>query len=442
MPSTPNPASGPDGQQSGDLRADVIVVGGGMVGLSLACALAEAGITSIVVDAADPDQVVQAEFDGRATAIAFAPYKMLTSIGVWPHLASDAEPITEIRVSDGRVGPGARRASASPLLLHFDHRELDHEPFGFIVENRHILGGLMAEARSRPEISLYAPARVETLDRGRARVEVEFTTGSGTKFEKRLRGRAQLVIGADGRNSLVAKSAGISQISGSYGQTAIVTTVTHAQPHGGVAEEYFLPGGPFAILPLTDLPDGSHRSSLVWTETDRASVALLDLDDAAFQAHMADRFGSHLGAVHVAGPRWSYPLGHQHAARFVHDRLALVGDAAHGIHPIAGQGLNLGLRDVAALAEVLADGRRLGADLGGPDLLRRYQRWRRFDSFALFAVTDSLNRLFSNNIPPLRLARDLGLAAVNRAPALKRFFMRHARGTVGALPRLLRGEKL
>lgn len=442
----PPQATEDTGPRAGELRTDVIVVGGGMIGLTLACALAEAGITSMVIDTADPDQVQRAAFDGRATAIAYAPYRMLTSIGVWRHLAPDAEPITEIRVSDGRVGPraGSRAgsSSASTLFLHFDHRELDSEPFGFMVENRHILRGLWAEARSRPEIVLYAPARVETLDRGPDLVAVELTTGSGTSLEKRVCARAQLVIGADGRRSMTARSAGTAQVSGSYGQTAIVATVIHDRPHGGVAQEFFLPAGPFAILPLTDLPDGSHRSSLVWTETNRAGAALLALEDECFQAHMADRFGGHLGAVRVTGPRWSYPLGHHHAARFIDDRLALAGDAAHGIHPIAGQGLNLGLRDVAALAEVLADGRRRGADLGAPDLLARYQRWRRFDSGALFAVTDGLNRLFSNTIPPLRWARDLGLAAVNRAPAVKRLLMRSARGTVGTLPRLLRGEAL
>jgi len=424
------------------IRSDLLVVGGGMVGLTLACALAQVGITSTVIDAADPERIDDAGFDGRAMAIAYAPYKMLTAIGVWQQLSSQAQPITEIRVSDGRVGPGAERRRVSPFFLHFDHRELGDEPFGFMVETRHILTGLWAEARARPEINLFAPARIDDLERGPDRVTAKISTGAEPDTLKTIDVEAALIVGADGRQSLVRNSAGIRRISGSYDQTAIVATVTHAKSHDGVAEEYFLPAGPFAILPLKDAADGSHRSSLVWTETTAAAQALLGLSDAAFQAHLEERFGEYLGAVSVTGPRWSYPLGHQHAARFIDHRLALVGDAAHGIHPIAGQGLNLGLRDVAALAEVLSDGQRLGADLGASALLGRYQRWRRFDSLAMFAATDGLNRLFSNNFPPLRLARDLGLAAVNKAPPLKRFFMRHARGTVGVLPRLLRGEPL
>ncbi|NQV20916.1 MAG: FAD-dependent monooxygenase [Rhodospirillales bacterium] len=425
-----------------EIEAAVLVVGGGMVGLTLACALADVGVTSVVVESMDPNTVVGAGFDGRASAIAHAPYRMLQSIGVWPHLAPYAEAIREIRVSDGRLSAGGPEARCSPLFLHFDHRELDDAPFGYMVENRHILGGLWAAAEARPEITLCAPATVVSLDRGLTLVTATLSYGSETNASKTLLVKAQLIVGADGRRSVVRESAGIRHISGDYRQTAIVATVEHAGDHGGVAEEFFLPAGPFAILPLMDLPDGTHRSSLVWTETTSAAATILGLDNDQFEAQLRARFGSHLGEVSGTGPRWSYPLGHQHALRYIDHRLALAGDSVHGIHPIAGQGLNLGLRDVAALAEVLADGHRLGSDLGSAVLLARYQRWRRFDSFALFAVTDGLNRLFSNDIAPLRLARDLGLAVVNRTPALKRFFMRHARGTVGTLPRLLKGEPL
>lgn len=443
MASTPDSAP-PLTPDEPELNTDLLIVGGGMVGLTLALAVSAAGIRSVVVDAGDPVRTGAPEFDGRAMAIAYAPYQMYRSIGIWPRLAPHAQAINEIRVSDGQVDvkPG-RGQGPSPLFLHFEHQALGDEPFGYMVENRHILAGLWAAAQERPEITLCAPGQLHTLERTPSAVHATIRGlphPSDATTDRHV--RAQLVIGADGRGSKVRKSAGISCFSGSYGQTAIVATVIHAQDHGGIAEEYFLPAGPFAILPLSDLPDGRHRSSLVWTETESAAKALLGLEDAAFDSHLQSRFGDHLGDVATHGPRWSYPLGYQHADRYVDQRLALAGDSAHGIHPIAGQGLNLGLRDVAALAEVLADGHRLGMDLGAPNLLDRYQRWRRADGLILLAVTDGLNRLFSNDIPPIRWARDLGLAAVNQAPGLKRFFMRHARGTVGKLPRLLSGDPL
>jgi 2-octaprenyl-6-methoxyphenol hydroxylase len=249
--------------------------------------------------------------------------------------------------------------------------------------------------------------------------------------------RADLVVAADGRNSMLRRDAGIRTASWRYGQTGIVCTVEHERPHRGIAQERFLPAGPFAILPLT-----GNRSSLVWTERADLAPAMLALDEADFTGEVATRFGDHLRTLRVVGPRWSYPLALLHAERYVDRRLALVGDAAHVMHPIAGQGLNLGLRDVAALAEVLTDTRRLGLDLGTAPVLAGYQRWRRVDAVTLLAVTDGLNRLFSNDLAPVRLARDLGLAAVNRLPPVKRFFMRHARGTVGKLPRLLQGDAL
>ncbi len=428
------------------LETDVLIVGGGMVGLTLAISLAQVGVRSVVVERAERAQITAAEFDGRATAIAFAPYQMLQAIGAWPGLAPHAQAINEIRVSDGRLGAQPQRRVA-PLFLHFDHHKLGDEPFGFMVENRHIQTGLWSAAQQRPEITLCAPARIEdlTCSAGGVRAtifEPDNTPAGSTNSAVGHCVQARLVVGADGRNSTVRAAAEIGCNVGSYDQTAIVATVAHERAHGGIAEEFFLPAGPFAILPLADLPDGTHRSSLVWTETTATAKSMLALGATAFQNHMAERFGDHLGDVVIAGPRWSYPLGYLQADRYVDEHLALVGDAAHGIHPIAGQGLNLGLRDVAALAEVLADGVRLGMDLGSAPLLNRYQRWRRFDGLVLLAATDGLNRLFSNDVTLLRWARDLGLAAVNRAPRLKRFFMRHARGTVGAMPRLLKGEAL
>ncbi|HKX08979.1 MAG TPA: FAD-dependent monooxygenase, partial [Stellaceae bacterium] len=249
--------------------------------------------------------------------------------------------------------------------------------------------------------------------------------------------RARLVAAADGKSSPLRQAAGIRTIEWTYPQTGIVTTVQHEAPHRGVAIEHFLPAGPFAILPLT-----GNRSSLVWTERAELAPRILAMGEADFTAELSRRFGDFRGAVEPVGPRWSYPLMFMHAENYAAERLALVGDAAHVIHPIAGQGLNLGLRDVAALAEVLIDARRLGLDIGDGEALRRYERWRRLDNWMLAAVTDSLNRLFSNAIPPAKLARDMGLAAVNQMPGLKRLFMRHAMGTVGAQPRLARGEPL
>ncbi len=406
------------GQTSGD-RADVLIVGGGLVGLTLGCALAGAGLRVTLVDREAPGAMLDRAFDGRASAIAHASQRALEAIGVWRGMAAEAEPILEIRVSDGD----------SPLFLHYDHRELGEGPLGYMVENRTIRRALHATARALPMLDLRAPAELVALERGGAGVLARLADGGEV--------RAGLVVAADGRDSKLRREAGIRVVSWRYRQSGIVCTVAHARPHRGIAQERFLPAGPFAILPLK-----GNRSSLVWTEREELAPAMMALDEAGFEAEVAERFGDHLGALEVVGPRWSYPLALLNAERYVDTRLALVGDAAHAMHPIAGQGLNLGLRDVAALAEVLIEARRLGLDLGAADVLARYQRWRRLDAVTLLAATDGLNRLFSNDVAPVRLARDLGLAAVNRLPPLKRLFMRHARGTVGKLPRLLRGEAL
>jgi len=401
------------------IEAEVLIIGGGMVGLTLGCALAGAGIEVAVVDRADPAAQVDAGFDGRSSAIAHGSKLALDGIGVWQGMAPDAEPIREIRVSDGD----------SPLFLHYDHRDLGDDPLGFMVENRHTRQALFATARGLDRLHLVAPAGLRQLTRTPALAEAELDDG------RRI--RARLAIAADGRQSAVRRGAGIAVTAWTYDQTGIVCTVAHERPHRGIAQERFLAAGPFAILPLT-----GNRSSLVWTERADLAPDIMALDDTRFHDEMARRFGDFLGDLELTGPRWSYPLALSHAARYADTRLALVGDAAHALHPIAGQGLNLGLRDVAALSEVLVDARRLGLDIGGADVLGRYARWRRVDTTVLLAVTDVLNRLFSNDIAPLRLARDLGLAAVNQLPPLKRLFMRHAMGTVGDLPRLARGEPL
>ena len=361
-------------------------------------------------------------FDGRVSALAYASVRMLAALGVWQALAPHAQPIREILVTDGKCGQ-----AASPFSLHFDSQEVGTQALGHIAENRHIRAALHEAVARQANLELMAPATVKSL-----------TVAAGSAVARLANGdeiSAALVIAADGRESPLRSQMGVQIIGWSYPQTGIVATVEHEKPHNGVAYEHFLPSGPFAILPMT-----GNRSSLVWTEAKTKAPALLALDEAGFNDELARRFGSHLGKTKSAGPRWSYPLSFHLARDFVRPRFALAGDCAHGIHPIAGQGLNLGLKDAAALAEVLLDAGRLGRDIGALDTLKRYERWRRFDSFALAASTDALNRLFSNDIAPLRHLRDLGLGIVDSIGPARRFFMRHAGGDVGKLPRLMKGE--
>ncbi|MDX5360436.1 MAG: FAD-dependent monooxygenase [Alphaproteobacteria bacterium] len=405
-------------------ETDVLIAGGGMAGLSLALALAQGGLSCTVVDALSPETVTDAGFDGRVSALAYAVCRMYRALGVWQHMAPHAQPINDIVVTDGTV-----RGGASPLFLHFDHREIGKEPLGHLVENRHIRLALFAAARDVSAITLIAPGRVTGYSATPDGV-------TGTLADGR-QVHARLLAVCEGRQSPLRAMAGIRTIGWSYRQTGIVTTVAHEKPHHGIAQEFFLPSGPFAILPMT-----GNRASLVWTERTELADALLALDAEDFAAELRARFGDYLGAVEPVGPRWSYPLSLQIATDMIAERVALVGDAAHGIHPIAGQGLNLGLRDVAALAEVMAQARGLGLDPGAFDTLERYAQWRRFDTVSLAAVTDVLNRLFSNDIGPVRLVRDTGLWAAGQVAPLRRFFMRHAGGDVGDLPKLLRGDSL
>lgn len=399
--------------------ADVLIVGGGLVGLTLAVALAGAGVRVTVIDRADPAAMKDAAFDGRVSSLAQGSVAILEGIGVWPAIAPAAEAILEIRVSDG----------ASPLFLHYDHADVGERPLGYIAENRTSREALLKVAETLPDLRLLAPVTLGDLVRGADGVEATLEDGRMI--------RARLAVGADGARSQMRERAGISTVDWSYRQIGIVCTVAHERPHRGIAHERFLPAGPFAILPMTE-----NRSSLVWTEKASFAPDILALDEAGFMAELSARYGDFMGHLEVVGPRWSYPLALRHARHYTSERLALVGDAAHAIHPIAGQGFNLGIRDAAVLAELIVDRLRLGLDPGSPDVLAHYQRWRRFDATAMIAVTDGLNRLFSNDIPPVRLARDLGLAAVNQAKPLKRAFMRHAMGMSGTLPRLARGERL
>ncbi len=403
-------------------QSDVIVSGGGMVGLTLALALGQGGLKTVVVDALPPEKTVAPEFDGRVSALAYAAVRMMRALNVWPHLESQAQPIREILVSDGAIG-----RTASPFSLHFDAQEVGADSLGHIAENRHIRAALFAAIAAEKNVTLIAPASVSELTVEPARVTARLSNGE--EFQ------AALAIAADGRESRLRAQMGIGVIGWSYPQTGIVATVHHARPHNGVAYEHFLPSGPFAILPMT-----GDRSSLVWTEAKDKAPAMLALNEADFDAEVAARFGSHLGETKVEGARWSYPLNFHLARDYVRPRFALAGDCAHGIHPIAGQGLNLGLKDAAALAETVLDAARLGRDIGTADVLKRYERWRRFDSFALAASTDGLNRLFSNDIAPLRQLRDLGLGIVDAISPVRRFFMRHAGGDIGKLPRLMKGE--
>lgn len=401
-------------------QADLIVCGGGMAGLTFGLAAAQGGLKVVVVDALDPAKALDAKFDGRVSALAYASVRMLGALKVWPHLERQAQPIHDILVTDGQPD-----RPASPFSLHFDCAEVGAPSLGHIAENRHIRAA--QQAVSSPNLELLAPATVTKLDIQPGFVLAHLGDGSQVK--------AQLAVAAEGRESRLRAAQGIGVVGWSYPQTGIVATVAHEKPHNGVAYEHFLPSGPFAILPMTE-----NRSSLVWTEAKAKVPAMLALDEAGFDAEVARRFGDHLGATKVIGGRWSYPLSFHLARDYVKPRFALLGDSAHGIHPIAGQGLNLGLKDAAALAETILDAARLGLDIGGLETLKRYERWRRFDSFALAAGTDALNRLFSNDIAPLRHLRDLGIGIVDSIAPARRFFMRHAGGDVGKLPRLMKGE--
>ncbi|MGH7013180.1 MAG: UbiH/UbiF/VisC/COQ6 family ubiquinone biosynthesis hydroxylase [Stellaceae bacterium] len=405
--------------QQRETRVEIAVVGGGLAGVTLALACAAAGLEVALIDRLALDAMLAAKFDGRTTALAHGSKQVMAGLGVWDELAPHAGTILEIRVADG----------ASPFFLHYDHTDIGDQPLGFIVENVRLRHMLYERARSFRNLRYIAPASVARVSDAGAAALVEFADGTRLK--------AGLVAACDGRQSKLRQDAGIESMTWDYRQTAIVACVAHEKPHRGVAVEHFRPSGPFAILPMT-----GNRSSIVWTESRAQAPQLLALPQARFADALQRRFGDFFGRVELAGPVWSYPLSFLHAERYTAPRLALVGEAAHAIHPIAGQGLNLSLRDVASLAEIAVDARRLGLDVGASDLLARYEGWRRFDAVTLAAVTDGLTRLFSNDLKTLGLVRDLGLAAVHRMPRLKKRLMRHAMGAGGNLPRLVRGERL
>lgn len=405
-----------------NIKVDVVVAGGGMVGLTLGLALAKAGVETAVVDGIDPALVRDAGFDGRVSSFASSTRKMLAALGLWERLKEKAQPIFDIVVGDGSV-----RGGASAALLHFDHRDVGDAPLAHMIENRHFRMALHDEAQGVEGLRLVAPARVSGVECVRNKI-VAAVSGSRAI-------EATLCVAADGRDSPLREALGIKTTGWSYAQTGIVATIEHERAHNGTALELFLPSGPFAILPMT-----GHRSSIVWTERSDQAPAFLRLDEPAFLAEVSQRFGDQWGAIRLAGPRWSYPLSMHLASRYVAPRFALAGDAAHGVHPIAGQGLNLGLRDAAALAEVIVDALRLGLDPGALGVLERYESWRRFDNALLATSMDAMNRLFSNDIAPLKFARRAGLDLVDAITPLKQFFMRQAGGEAGEVPRLMRGE--
>ncbi len=405
-------------------QADVLIVGGGLNGPALALALASGGLRSVVIDAQPREARAAPEFDGRAYALALSSRRMLGALGLWRDLAAKAQAINDIKISDGRAGEGA-----APWHLHFDRNEIDDGPMGHFLEDRYLRAALLDAIDRSDLIEHRSGAEAVAQEVGQGRVSV--TLADGSRLD------AAVLVGCDGRGSRVAARAGIARLGWEYRQSALVCAVEHDLPHHGIAHQFFMPPGPLAILPLP-----GNRSSIVWTETrDRAAV-IAGLGPDAYLAELRPRFGDFLGGIRLAGARFGYPLGLSLAESFTAERVALAGDAAHGIHPLAGQGLNLGLRDVAALAEVLVDAHRRGLDVGASDVLAAYQRWRRFDTAMLVAATDGLNRLFSNDHPLLRLGRDLGLGLVNRLPALRRGLIREAAGLSGDLPRLLHGRPI
>ena len=407
-------------------KADILIAGAALNGLAAAVALAGPRalrpLDVLVLDQAEPRNFARDSFDGRASAITASSRRMLEAMGVWDEVAPHAEPMRDIIVTDARPGADTR-----PALLQFGEEDHHGEASAAMVENRHLYGALLDAALASPHIRLKGNTRISAYAFGPGLARV--TTAAGDEA------KASLLIAADGRASPARKAAGIETYGWSYDQSGIVTTVAHERPHHGRAEEHFTPGGPFAILPLTH-----NRSSLVWTERSADAARIMALDDAGFLAELSRRFGGHLGELEVVGPRHAYPLSMQIARSFVGERLALIGDAAHVIHPIAGLGFNLGLRDVAALAESIADAVKLGLDPGSASVLETCARWRRFDTVMTAVATDGLTRLFSNDNSALRTIRGLGLRAAGGLGALKGFFMREAAGETGRLPKLLQGE--
>jgi 2-octaprenyl-6-methoxyphenol hydroxylase len=398
---------------------DILIAGGGLNGPALALGLAQAGFSVAIIDARPQSARASDNFDGRGYALALASQRLLKAIGVWENVAADTQPMLDIKVSDGRAGEGP-----SPFFLHFDHNEIEEGPMGYMCEDRFLYRAFQAALAKTDGITQINEDSVVDQDVTPQGVTVALASGKTLS--------AKLLVGCDGRQSGVAQRAKIKRTGWNYGQTALVCAINHELPHNGVAHQFFMPPGPLAILPLP-----GNRSSIVWSETAENAAAIHSLSDDDYLAVLRPRFGDFLGEISLAGARFTYPLGLSVANQFVAERVALVGDAAHGMHPIAGQGLNAGLRDVAALVETLSDAKSRGEDIAAIDVLERYQQWRRFDTSTLVAATDLTNKLFSNDNPLLRLGRDFGMGAINAIPALRRTFIREAAGLTGDLPKLM-----
>ena len=405
--------------------ADILIVGGGLNGPALALALARGGLRVAVIDTRPAPARAEAGFDGRAYALAIASKRLLTVTGIWQRVGDKAQPIHKIKASDGLAGQGP-----APFFLTFDAAEIEEGPMGFLLEDRFLYAAFWQAMAETPNITLLSGENVVAQEATTQGVSVTLASG------KMLTGR--LLVGCDGRGSGTAARAGIRRVGWGYGQTALVTAIRHDGDHQGIAHQFFMPEGPLAILPLK----GGHHSSIVWSETTENAARIQALPDDEYLAALRPRFGDFLGEIALAGDRFTYPLSLSLAERFIAPRVALVGDAAHGVHPIAGQGLNLGLRDVGALAQVVIEAARRGEDIGSIPTLEAYQRWRRFDATTLALGMDTVNRLFSNDNPILRAGRDLGLGIVNALPGLRRRFIRQAAGLQGDLPRLLAGQAI
>ncbi len=444
------------------MHTDIVIIGGGLAGLTAGIALGAAGFSVVIIEAQDHATFKDTLFDGRVSAIAQSSKKMFEALGVWQEMSKEAGIINDIRITDNQ----------SPLFIHYDHCQIGNEPMGYIVENRHMRIALLKRLEELQNVTLLAPASYGEIHYGNHFVEVSIhnssplrgevvspepwrrrTGGGGSKDHPpptpspQGRGilRAKLLVAADGRTSPIRQSIGIKTIDAHYHQHGIVRTIRHEKPHHNTAHERFLPAGPFAILPMgyskENEPSG-HYSSLVWTEKSELTPHYMQMEKTAFEHAIAARVGDFLGQIEWVGARWSYPLALTFAKEYSAKRLCLIGDAAHAIHPIAGQGFNLGLRDIAVLTELLTETHRLGLDIGTGIPLRNYETLRRADNLMMITVTDGLNRLFSNTILPIQLARDLGMGAVEHLPFLKRLFMRHAMGVNDNGPKLLRGENV
>ncbi len=424
---------------------DILIVGGGLTGSLAALTLSREGFSVGIIEGQTPTALRSTHFDGRTTAIAYASMRMFKRLKLWNAIAPFAEPIEDILVTDGRHQSRFREGGLSSFHMHFDSAELDQNlktPLGWIVENQAIRNALFDQIDQTDAINLYAPSRTLRSDFDKP----DLKSKACTTLEDGQQLKASLILGADGKRSRLRTEAGIRVNQWQYQQTGLVATITHERPHDGFAQEYFLPGGPFAILPMTSTQSPiagthfPHRSSLVWSEKKAIANQLIQLDDIAFAKELEDRFGPYLGKLAIQGRRFSYPLSFHLSHNFVKPRLALIGDAARAIHPIAGQGFNLAIKDIAAIADVLVEARSIGLDIGHMSVLQNYQQWRRFDSVSLALGTDIINRLFSNDAAPLRLTRDIGLGVVNKLEPLRKFFMRQAGADIGDLPSLLKPE--